>query len=76
MLFSLTFVYLLKQNKRQTTDQPKYLTMANTKALTRGLFVCVLNRVHDSDGNLEIDFPLHARELQAPSERSISVKSA
>ena len=48
--------------------------MVRTKALTRGLFLRILNRVWDSDGNLEFDFLLHARELQAPPERSINMK--
>jgi hypothetical protein len=60
MLFSVTFVYLLKRNKRQTTDQPKYLTMANTKALTRGLYSLRSEQVSDLMQNVGFRFTTEA----------------
>jgi hypothetical protein len=46
-----------------------------TKALTRGPSLRVLNRIWDSHRKLEFDFVLHDRELQIPSEKSIKASA-
>jgi hypothetical protein len=72
MLCSVPFVYLL--DRSLATDEPTYIVMVRTKAFTRGPFLRVLNRVWDFDSDLELNFQLHTRELQAPPERSINAK--